>query len=217
MLACTSISKHFAGRQVLRDCELKVPLSACTVIRGPSGGGKSTLLKILALLEPADAGVVTHDQTSYEFPLARQFPVSVFPYLTLVFQQLYLWPNLTIRENIVLVIDGDRRRQLGESAKELLQRFAIQDVVDLRPHECSLGQRQRVAIARALLTQAKYILLDEPTSALDRVNRDAVFSALNEAKMQGRGLLVVSHDERNVEKIADSYYELENAQLVALS
>jgi ABC-type lipoprotein export system ATPase subunit len=214
MLACAGVSRRLGGRQVLIECGLSVAPGTCTVIRGPSGGGKSTLLKILALLEPADSGLVTHDAQAYAYPLARDFPLCAFPYLTLVFQQLYLWPNLTLRENMALVLDGDRAAPLDASARELLKRFAVHEQLDRRPHECSLGQRQRVAVARALLTPAKYLLLDEPTSALDRVNRAAVIAALQESKAMGRGLLIVSHDEGGLERIADARYELEDARLV---
>lgn len=219
MLCCAGLSKKYGKLAVLSECEVSVPRGACVTIRGPSGGGKSTLLRILALLEPPDSGIVRHDDKTYSFSAdaqEQQFPMQAFPYLTMVFQQLYLWPHLTIRENVAIVLNDDWRSALNKEALELFQRLQITAILDQKPHECSLGQRQRAAIARAVLTCAPYILLDEPTSALDQRNREILIDVLMETKVSGRGLLIVTHDERDFEEIADENFILEDGSLKSL-
>ena len=134
----------------------------------------------------------------------------------MVFQQIYLWPNLTVGENISIVVDRQRRRAVSPEARVLLERLHVAETLDKRPAQCSLGQRQRVAVARAVLSGARFLLLDEPTSALDRRNRADMVDVLAEVKKDGRGLLVVSHDERDFEAIADCAFELDDGVLTAL-
>lgn len=212
ILAADGICKRY-GVTVLEDCALSVAAGECVTVRGVSGGGKSTLLRILARLEPADAGSVTHGAQRYD--ATRCGDEAVYPFMTLVFQQLFLWPHLTIAENIAMVLGHDRRAVLPPAARALLDRFALAGVLPRRPHECSLGQRQRAVIARALLSEALFILLDEPTSALDRANRGLVADELLAAKKAGRGLLIVTHDERDFDPIADRRLMLEDGRLSA--
>jgi ABC-type lipoprotein export system ATPase subunit len=133
--------------------------------------------------------------------------------LTVVFQQLYLWPNLTIAENISLVTQRNRYAPLTEIELAMLDRLNISEIAAKHPHHCSLGQRQRATVARALLTQARFLLMDEPTSALDRHNRTVMAAALSEARATGRGFLIISHDERDFESVATSTFELDGGVL----
>lgn len=218
MLACFNVSKRYGAIEVLHDCSLSVSPGSCVLVRGPSGGGKSTLLRILALLEPANAGRVVHGGEEFHFLPAKGRPLRAsapFPFLTLVFQQLFLWPHMTMRENIAIVLSGDRHASLTADATDLLARFEVEQTLDRKPHECSLGQRQRVAIARAILTPTSFLLLDEPSSALDKASKVTVIEELAKAKAGGRGLLVVTHDERDFDELADACYELENGVLNA--
>ena len=167
-LSCEGIVKYYSGIPILQDCNLTVSPGTSIIIRGRSGGGKSTLLRILALLESANSGLVQHGTNVIEQPKQDvNYPHGAFPFLTLVFQQLFLWPNMSIQENVSLVVYEDRRHPFSQEHTELFRDMKIAEVLNKKPHECSLGQRQRVAIARALMTQTKYLLLDEPTSALD--------------------------------------------------
>ncbi len=216
MLAAESIDKGFAGTPVLQDCSIKIDPGACVVIRGRSGSGKTTLLRCLSLLERPDKGTIVHDRARHEFSrpgnASRTLP-DPFPFLTIVFQQLHLWPNLTVAQNITLATQRDIARKLSPAEVQVLQELSVESLVTKRPSECSHGQRQRIAIARALLTQAKYILMDEPTSALDRANRRVVVDMLKRAREQKRGMLIISHDEREFESVTDTLLELEGGRL----
>lgn len=215
-LACQDLKKGFRDRPVLKGCSLDVRPGECVIVRGRSGGGKSTLLRCLSLLIAPDAGAIIHGNVTHSFPATSNHAGPVYPFLTVVFQQIYLWPNLTIAENISIVVDGQRSRTVSPSAKALLERMHIAETIDKRPAQCSLGQRQRVAVARAVLSGAGFLLLDEPTSALDRRNRAEMVGVLGEVKQAGRGLLVVSHDERDFESIADRAFELDDGVLTGL-
>ena len=174
------------------------------------------MLRCLSLLVAPDAGVVIHGDVEHTFPANGRSAAQVYPFLTVVFQQIHLWPNLTIAENVSIVVDGQKRRTVGPATRALFERMHVDETFDKRPAQCSLGQRQRVAVARAVLSGATVLLLDEPTSALDRRNRAEMVAVLSEAKAAGRGLLVVSHDERDFESIADRAFELDDGVLVAL-
>jgi ABC-type sugar transport system ATPase subunit len=199
---------------VLDDCSLAVEAGGCLIIRGPSGGGKSTLLRILALLEPADSGAVVHGEQSWQ--PSEIGAIDPYPLLTLVFQQLFLWPHLTIAQNFSLVLSHRNDGVVSAECQALLDRLDIGHLLARRPHECSLGQRQRVAISRALLSPVRFLLLDEPSSALDRTSQQQVVAELAAAKRGGRGLVVVTHDERAFDQLADERLLLEGGRLRAL-
>jgi ABC-type lipoprotein export system ATPase subunit len=183
----------------------------CSLIRGPSGGGKSTFLRILALLEPANSGRVTHGDRSWNVNSVQKD--SPYPFLTLVFQQLFLWPNLSLGQNLSIVLAGRPNDPLPRAALGLLERLSIAHLLDRFPHECSLGERQRVAIARSLLSPTQFLLLDEPSSALDQANLRILVEELKAATAKDRGVLIVTHDERGYNGIVDQSFELENGRL----
>jgi ABC-type sugar transport system ATPase subunit len=211
ILAADHVSKKYGNQQVLRDCSLTVDSGQCVVLKGPSGGGKSTLLKILALLEPADDGIVIHDDLRWAPGVGTVR--SPYPFLTVVFQQLFLWPNLKMAENLSIVLTAHPRRSLPRTAMELLKRLEVDKLMDRYPHECSLGQRQRIAIARAILSDARFLLLDEPSSALDRTNREVLIAELKSVLASDRGVLLITHDERGYDELASQSFELENGHL----
>jgi ABC-type sulfate/molybdate transport systems ATPase subunit len=211
ILSAEGICKSYGGEPVLRDCSLAVRAGECLLLRGPSGAGKSTLLRILALVEPADSGTVLHG--ARRFDATRVHPDPPYPFLTVVFQQLFLWPNLTMAQNLSIVLTHRPNAALPKPAMEMLERLSIAQLLHQHPHECSLGQRQRMALARAFLSDAEFLLLDEPSSALDRTNRGILVQELKTAASRGRGILLITHDDGGFEQIASRSLELENGQL----
>ncbi len=194
MLKADSISKSYNGNTVLDGVSLAVePGTACVVI-GPSGAGKSTLLRCIGLLEESDAGTVVVDDKTYKLSADHGQNGTPWPELTLVFQQHFLWPHLTLMDNITLPL----RHRMSESEirgtlNELVELFDMADFVRRYPNEASLGQRQRVALARAFALRPKYILLDEVTSSLDVEQIENLFRHLMFLLKSGIGIVVVTH------------------------
>jgi ABC-type polar amino acid transport system ATPase subunit len=193
MLAATNISKSYGRVQVLKDVTLAVHPGKITVLLGPSGAGKTTLLKCMGLLEHANSGSIRIDGRQFKFPLTKGQPFSPpWPELTVVFQQHFLWPHLTIRENILLPIR--KRPDLSlPGFRDLIELFDMEEFIDRFPNEASLGQRQRAALARAFVLNPRFILLDEITSALDVEQIHNLFLHLTEMRRRGIGILLITH------------------------
>lgn len=193
MLAATNISKCYGRIQVLKNVSLAVHPGKITVLLGPSGAGKTTLLKCMGLLEQPNSGEIQVDGNQFQFPFpkGRSF-TPPWPELTVVFQQHFLWPHLTIRENILLPL-RNRLEATMVKFRDLIDLFDMTDFIDRYPNEASLGQRQRAALARAFVLNPKFILLDEITSALDVEQIHNLFSHLTELRRLGIGILLITH------------------------
>lgn len=211
ILSAERVTKTYGTQQVLIDCSLSVSAGECVLLSGPSGAGKSTLLRILALLDQADAGTIRHGETTKLAAVKSSEPA--YPFLTVVFQQLFLWPNLTMAENLSVAFTHRPHSRLSQEALEMLKRFGIEHTVNRLPHECSLGERQRLALSRALLSRAQFLLLDEPSSALDQASKKVLVNELTAALGQERGVLIVSHDLEGFAFLASQLVELENGRL----
>jgi polar amino acid transport system permease protein len=211
MLAATGVIKRFSDGSGIQDVSISVKPGEATVIMGPSGSGKTTLLRVLALLEEPDQGILELDGQIKKFPTTENEIYSwSYPYMNLIFQQLYLWPHLTNRRNLELALrNSSQRKKLGEIIKKL----EISPFLDKYPNESSLGQRQRVAIGRALALQPQYLLLDEVTSALDSASTMRVTELLKEELSQGLGALVITHDRGFAELLGQSCLWMENGIL----
>lgn len=200
MLLGRNISKAYGKQEILRSVDIDLQAGTITAVIGPSGSGKSTLLKALAMLEPADSGYVEIDGQRYTFPGTPEIgAASPWPALTTVFQQLFLWPHLTLRENIHLAlrlqgISGpEKRPRPTPDIPALIRMFALEDAIDKYPNQTSVGQRQRAAIIRAAALEPKYLLLDEVTSALDVEHVGNVLDYLRDARSRGMCILLITH------------------------
>ncbi len=188
------IRKRFGDAEILRGIDLHVERGTITTVIGPSGSGKSTLLRSLALLDPPDSGEVVLDDHRIVFPRQEPIPTQeVWPCLTVVFQQLFLWPHLTIRQNIFLPLRSRRIDESVERAEHVIQDLGIAAFADRFPNEVSVGQRQLGAIARALALEPRYLLLDEITSALDVEYVAMILERLKRLRASGVAILLVSH------------------------
>jgi putative ABC transport system ATP-binding protein len=175
-----NISKSYGSTHVLRDVSLSVKEGEFISIRGKSGVGKTTLLKIMGLLETPDKGEVRlfgrtvnglNDDEKSELRLHR---------IGFVFQFFNLIPSLTIMENIELplALAGKGKKEREERARKLLEYFGLEGLAERLPETLSGGERQRIAIIRALANSPKIILADEPSSSLDDENSQRLMELL---------------------------------------
>ena len=172
MISLRSVRKLRGGAMALADVDLEVREGQVTAIVGPSGGGKSTLLRCLNALEPFDSGEIRIAGHVLSPGTARRAGelVGLRRDVGMVFQQFNLFPHLSALENVMLaprVVLGLPRTEAAERAASLLLRVGMKGFESARPATLSGGQQQRVAIARALAMGPRVMLFDEPTSALD--------------------------------------------------
>lgn len=188
------LRRSFAGREVLRGVCFDDEVTTLAVI-GPSGGGKSTLLRIVGGLAAPTSGEVRVDGRAVDYD-ERALP-AYRARLGFVFQQGGLFQHLTARENVALplrAVHGIGEREALRRADELLDRFGLGADADKRPVELSGGQQQRVAIARAVAPRPSLLLLDEPTSALDPEYTSEVLDILRDLRAEGARFIVVTHE-----------------------
>jgi polar amino acid transport system ATP-binding protein len=193
MLSGKGLQRRYGtNRPVLAGVDVEVHPGTITALLGANGCGKSTLLRALSLIEPVDAGTVEVDRELYSHvqPTRGRKP---WPAVTLVFQQLFLWPHLTVRRNISLPQSAIRDAHAAANFDAIVQTFELGPLLDRYPNEISLGQRQRVALARALALRPRYLLLDEATSALDVEHISTLLGHLRRLRQEGLGILLVTH------------------------
>lgn len=186
------ILQEYEGTRIIREATISVYAGAVTILIGKSGSGKSTLLRTLSLVDPPSAGTIYIDQQQI-FPTTKypQEKYSLWPDVTVVFQQFFLWPHITVQRNITL--PARLRDKSINQADKICYQLGIGDLLNRYPNQISVGQRQRVALARALLLQPRFLLLDEITSAQDVQHISLILNVLCNAVSNGIGLLVVTH------------------------
>jgi ABC-type polar amino acid transport system ATPase subunit len=215
-LEAKNISKSFGEQKVLSDVSIYMKPGTITTLIGPSGTGKTTLLRALALTDLPDAGQICVDEQCYNFPWPAEQPLTPRPWprVTVVFQQLFLWPHLTLRENILLPARNFPRDNIDAELNELIDVLEMQKFIDRFPNEASLGQRQRVALARALMLQPRYVLMDEVTSALDIEQVSNILGFLPRLRERGIGVLLITHALNFARRAADHILFMDGGKIV---
>ena len=207
MLELKNISKKFKDRQILSDFNLTVEKNKILAIVGPSGGGKTTLLRMLAGLEKIDSGEIIYNGESLPIDELEKRNLLGF-----VFQDFQLFPHLTVLENLVLSPIKTMNMEKNDAEKkaiELLEKLGLEKQINNDPTSLSGGQKQRVALARAMMINPKIIGYDEPTSALDPELRLEVEKLILKNRELGITQIVVTHDLQFAENIADSILKVE--------
>lgn len=215
MLQVKQVTKSYGGTRVLKGIDLAVEPGKISVLIGPSGSGKTTLLKILAMLETPDSGSVSVDGSTYNFPLEKKALIKApWPKVTVVFQQLFLWPHLTLLQNMTLPLYARGEDDDPPRVHELIELFDMKDFMYRYPNEASLGQRQRAALVRALLLEPEYILLDEITSSLDVEQTAIILSKLKELREKGIGVLTITHLLHFAREAADKVVFMDGGEVL---
>lgn len=203
MLTIKNLTKHFDNRTIIDHLNLEIPDGKILTIVGPSGGGKTTLLRCLAGLETIDSGELLLDGVPFN-PAEMDNADQV---VGVVFQDFQLFPHLSVLENITLaptLVLKEEKAKSQQEALELLEKLGLAGKEKLYPYQLSGGQKQRVALARALAMKPKVFGYDEPTSALDPALRQQVEEVILDLRKQGMTQIVVTHDMAFAEKIADN-------------
>jgi phospholipid/cholesterol/gamma-HCH transport system ATP-binding protein len=220
MIEFSGVWKTFGGEPVLRGVDLTVREGETLVLLGPSGTGKSVLLKhAIGLLTP-DRGGVKVDGISIPDASPRYLK-RVRKNVGYVFQHAALFDSMTVLQNLALAIqDEDDVRPpstVRPQARELLERVNLEpEVLDLFPAELSGGMRKRVGVARAIASRPSYVLYDEPTTGLDPVNADTIDALITElAEELGVTSIVVTHDLESAFQVADRVALLTEGELRA--
>ncbi|AZQ41913.1 amino acid ABC transporter ATP-binding protein [Streptococcus periodonticum] len=207
MLELKNISKRFGEKQIISDLNLKVPEKQILAIVGPSGGGKTTLLRMLAGLETIDSGDIIYN--GEELPLDELEKRNL---LGFVFQDFQLFPHLTVLENLTLSPIKTKNFTKEDAEKKaigLLTRLGLAEYAKAYPYSLSGGQKQRVALARAMMIDPEIIGYDEPTSALDPELRLEVEKLILQNRELGTTQIVVTHDLQFAENIADTILKVQ--------
>jgi polar amino acid transport system ATP-binding protein len=203
MLTIKNLTKRFGNRTIIDQLNIDIKDGEILTIVGPSGGGKTTLLRCLAGLETIDSGELLLNGAAFN-PVAMNNADQI---VGIVFQDFQLFPHLSVLDNItlapILVLKQTKEASEAE-AIDLLNKIGLAGKEQLYPYQLSGGQKQRVALARALAMKPKVLGYDEPTSALDPALRQQVEEVVLTLKDQGMTQIVVTHDMNFAENIADN-------------
>jgi len=212
-----AVGKRFGSHVALDQVSLRVLRGQAVVILGPSGCGKTTLLRMIAGLEIPDDGEILLN----ELPVSRPGRILVPPHqrgLGYVFQDLALWPHLTVRESLTFVLQAQpiARAQMAQRIRDTLALVRVQEFSDRYPHQLSGGEQQRVAIARAIVSEPELLLFDEPLSSLDPELRVLLRGEiLHLQRTLGLTSVCVTHDRDDAVALADWIVEMRSGRVTA--
>lgn len=207
LIEVRNLRKSFGEHEVLKGIDAQIRKGEVISIIGPSGCGKSTFLRSLNLLEEPTGGSVFFEGTEIT---AKGVDVNkIRQKIGMVFQQFNLFPNMTVKKNIMLAptqLKLMTEEEASDKAEALLARIGLSDKADQRPQRLSGGQQQRIAIIRALAMNPDVMLFDEPTSALDPEMVGEVLSLIKDLAKEGMTMLIVTHEMGFAREISDRVF-----------
>ncbi|AQU84862.1 MULTISPECIES: amino acid ABC transporter ATP-binding protein [unclassified Halomonas] len=218
MISLQGITKRFGNQVVFSDIDLTLSKGEIIVIIGPSGTGKSTLLRCINFLEKPDSGHLQIGNLSVDTQRATRSDILALRRRTaFVFQNYGLFANKTALENIsegMIVVDKLPKAQAYARAREILERIGLADKADAYPASLSGGQQQRVGIGRAMAANADVILFDEPTSSLDPQWVEEVLSLMKQLALEHQTMIVVTHEMQFAREVADRVVFMDQGSIV---
>jgi ABC-type polar amino acid transport system ATPase subunit len=216
MIGVRNLVKRHGTLRVLNGVSLTVQRGEVAAIIGPSGGGKSTLLRCVNGLDTFEEGTVHVDDLCLKAGMNGASDGAILRQLRrrvgMVFQQFHLFPHMSVLENVLagpLYVLGRQRPEAETEATRLLARVGLADKLHARPEQLSGGQQQRVAIARALAVKPEVILFDEPTSALDPNMAADVFRVITDLAQSGQTMVVVTHSMKFARTVAHTVHVMD--------
>ena len=215
LLKITGLKKSFGQLEVLKGLSTEIRKGEVVVMIGPSGGGKSTFLRCMNLLETPTEGAIVFDGTDI-VKADEKTKNRVRSEMGMVFQHFNLFPHLTILDNITLapmLVRGKSKAEAEAKAMELLKLVGLESKAKAYPQQLSGGQKQRVAIVRSLAMEPKVMLFDEPTSALDPEMVGEVLDVMKKLAKDGMTMVVVTHEMRFARDVATRVLFLEGGRI----
>lgn len=215
MIKVRNLQKSFGDNHVLNGIDVDIRKGECVCVIGPSGSGKSTFLRCLNLLEKPEEGEIYINGQDIMDP-----KLNVDKYrenLGMVFQHFNLFPNMTVKQNIILApvrLKKWTKEEADTKAIELLRRVGLERKADTYPNKLSGGQKQRVAIARALAMNPEVMLFDEPTSALDPEMVGEVLDVMKSLVKEGMTMVVVTHEMGFAKNVSDRVIFMDQGVIV---
>ena len=218
MIKLESLSKHFGKAVVLDGIDLTIEEGEIVVVIGPSGTGKSTLLRCVNFLEQPTKGTMTVGDLTVDVNRASRADIlSMRRRTAFVFQNYALFSNKTALQNIaerLLVVDRWPKERAYQRAREILEQIGLADKADAYPASMSGGQQQRVGIGRAMATGADVILFDEPTSSLDPEWVEEVLGLMKKLASERQTMMVVTHEMSFARDVADRVIFIDGGRIV---
>ena len=199
-LIVNNLCKKYDQNIVVNNFNMEINGGEIVCLMGPSGVGKTTILNCITNLIDYDSGTISIDGISNK---DKNYQSKI----GLIFQNYNLFNNKTVYENCELAL---KYHKINGNVDEVLNKLKIFDKKDQYPSSLSGGQKQRVAIARLIVLKPSFLCFDEPTSALDKDSINDVYNIIKSLSVEGLGVLIVSHDENFVKKIADRIIKIEN-------
>ena len=217
MIEFINVNKWFGTIHVLKNINLHISQGEVIVICGPSGGGKSTLIRTINKIEPIQEGEIIVDGFSLTNP--KTDVTALRAEMGMVFQHFNLYPHKTALQNIMLApmkVRGLSKKQAKERAKRLLERVGLADKCDNYPIQLSGGEQQRVAIARSLAMQPRIMLFDEPTSALDPELINDVLDVMTSLTKEGITMVIITHEMGFAQRVADRVVFIDKGEILEI-